>query len=262
MTVDFFCLHDKAQIEGFLRTRTDLHIYELGDLDDFFWPHTVWFANRSDKEISALCLLYVGQSQPTLLALGSPGPLVTLIKSISGLLPNWFYAHVSPGVEAAFDKTFQLEPHGDHLKMSLKNPTKLLSTGTPRAVRLTPENLGEVLQLYRESYPGNWFDPRMLETREYFGIREGAKLVSIAGVHVFSPALRVAALGNITTHPGFRKKGLGKMVTRELCLSLLKQVDHVGLNVAANNQPAISCYKKLGFEIVAQYREFGVSKIP
>ena len=260
MATDFFSIHDKATIAAFLRKRTDLHIYEIGDLDEFFWPHTLWFADAPDQQMSALCLLYVGQSQPTLLALGDPAPLVALIRSLSGLLPNWFYAHVSPGVEAAFDKVFQLEPHGNHLKMSLKNPTRLLGTDAPRAVRLGPEDLGEVLQLYRESYPGNWFDPRMLETREYFGIREGPRLLSIAGIHVFSPAFRVAALGNITTHPDFRAKGLGKQVTKELCLSLLKQVDHVGLNVAADNQPAISCYRKLGFEIVAQYREFGVSR--
>ena len=37
------CLHDKAVIEGFLRRNPLLHIYPLGDLDDFFWPHTTWY---------------------------------------------------------------------------------------------------------------------------------------------------------------------------------------------------------------------------
>jgi len=257
----WYSLHDKSAIEGFLRRNTDLHLYELGDLDEFFWPHTLWFADAKAPPFTAICLLYIGPSQPTLLALGEQAPLITLLRNISDLLPVWFYAHVTPGVEAAFEGAFQLEPHGEHLKMSLNYPTKLLGTEPPRSVRLGPEDLPEVLQLYRESYPGNWFDPRMLETREYFGIREAGRLVSIAGIHVYSPALRVAALGNITTATSHRKQGLATITTRELCLSLMQKVDHVGLNVAADNHAAIACYRKLGFEIVAPYREFNVHRL-
>lgn len=259
---DFHCLHDKAVIEAFLRQNTDLHLYEIGDLDEFFWPQTLWFARRQENQISALCLLYVGQTQPTLLAFGDPFPLTDLIRSISSLLPQWFYAHVSPGVEAAFLGKFQLEPHGNHLKMSLKKPAFIKSLENSGSARLGPENLAEVLQLYRDSYPGNWFDPRMLETREYFGVRKGPRLVSIAGIHVYSPVHRVAALGNITTAPAFRQKGLATLATRDLCRSLLEKVDHIGLNVAADNHAAISCYKKLGFDVVAPYAEFSVHKLP
>jgi ribosomal protein S18 acetylase RimI-like enzyme len=262
MPVDFLCLHDKATIEAFLRRQTELHLYEIGDLDDFFWPHTLWFARPEGSSINALCLLYVGQSQPTLLALGDAGPLTELVKSISGLLPSWFYAHVSPGVEAGFKGKFSLEPHGDHWKMSLLKPTAILGVGSPRAERLGPEHLEEVLVLYRDSYPGNWFDPRMLETREYFGVRDGKRLVSIAGIHVFSPVHRVAAVGNIATAPSHRKRGLAAIATRALCLSLLDKVDHIGLNVGAANKDAIKCYRRLGFETVAPYREFSVHKLP
>ncbi|HNW35350.1 MAG TPA: GNAT family N-acetyltransferase [Candidatus Ozemobacteraceae bacterium] len=258
---DFYCLHDKAVIEAFLRKQTDLHLYELGDLDDFFWPRTLWFANGRGCEISALCLVYVGLSLPTVLAFGDPAPLIALIKSVSDLLPNWFYAHVSPGVEAAFGGTFRLDPHGKHLKMSMKVPLRILGAEGSCAVRLGPEHLAEILQLYQESYPGNWFDPRMLDTREYLGIRDGSRLVCIAGIHAVSQVSRVATLGNITTLPSHRKKGLATIAIRELCLALLKKVDHIGLNVAADNLAAIACYRKLGFEVVASYLEFGVQKI-
>jgi hypothetical protein len=39
-------LHDKGEIEAFLRRDVSLHIYEIGDLDDVFWPHTTWYALR------------------------------------------------------------------------------------------------------------------------------------------------------------------------------------------------------------------------
>ena len=35
-----------------------VHAYALGDLDDFFWPHTRWFAWAPDGVIEQLVLLY------------------------------------------------------------------------------------------------------------------------------------------------------------------------------------------------------------
>ena len=43
-----------------------------------------------------------------------------------------------------------------------------------------------------------------------------------------------------------------------LCKSLLKEIDHIALNVKATNRPAISAYKALGFERTAAYREFTI----
>jgi ribosomal protein S18 acetylase RimI-like enzyme len=45
-----------------------------------------------------------------------------------------------------------------------------------------------------------------------------------------------------------------------LCQSLLEKVEHVGLNVKADNDAAIACYRKLGFEVVAPYGEFTVEQ--
>ncbi|MEJ7708630.1 MAG: hypothetical protein WKF84_01940 [Pyrinomonadaceae bacterium] len=33
------CLHSKVEIERLLRRNLYLHLYALGDLDDFFWRH-------------------------------------------------------------------------------------------------------------------------------------------------------------------------------------------------------------------------------
>jgi ribosomal protein S18 acetylase RimI-like enzyme len=66
----------------------------------------------------------------------------------------------------------------------------------------------------------------------------------------------VAALGNITTHPQFRGHGLVKVVSAKLCQALLQKVEHIRLNVRADNQSAIACYTKLGFETIATYEEY------
>jgi hypothetical protein len=44
-------LHDKATIERVLRRNVYLHLYSIGDLDDFFWPYTVWYATADGAEI-------------------------------------------------------------------------------------------------------------------------------------------------------------------------------------------------------------------
>jgi predicted GNAT family acetyltransferase len=99
----------------------------------------------------------------------------------------------------------------------------------------------------------------MLQTGFYYGVRRGPDLVSVAGVHVYSRPYQVAALGNITTRPDARGRGLATAATARLCQELLRAgVEHVGLNVKADNRAAIACYEKLGFERVAGYGEYTV----
>ena len=143
--------------------------------------------------------------------------------------------------------------------MALTEPVRLAGVDTTTTVFLSLNDLPDILSLYERSYPGNWFDPRMLETGHYFGLRQGGQVASIAGVHVYSPTYGVASLGNITTDPAYRGHGFGRAVTARLCQSLLKTVDHIGLNVKADNQAAIHLYQQLGFEIIASYGEYMVT---
>jgi len=252
-------IHSKEEIERFLRRDTFGHIYEIGDLDDFFWDRTVWYGLKDGGELRQMALLYVGTGLPALLALtGDEGRavMVELLQSIAPVLPSRFYAHFSGGLVDVFANRFSVVPHGDHVKMGLMDRSRLDSVSKSGVFRLAGRNLDELAKLYEESYPGNWFDPRMLETGQYFGLRREGTLVSVAGVHVYSPRYRVAALGNIATRPALRGRGFATAVIAELCRSLLLSVDHVGLNVKSDNLSAIGCYQRLGFEQNAVYGEY------
>lgn len=61
----------------------------------------------------------------------------------------------------------------------------------------------------------------MIETGHYLGAFEGEEVVAIAGVHVYSERHRVAALGNVATHPRRRGQGLATAVTAALFRQLL-----------------------------------------
>lgn len=256
-------LTDRDEIAAFLRRDTFLHLYEIGDLDDFFWPHTTWYGLRvksTGGNLTAVALLYHATDLPVLLALSAPplAPLADLIAVIRPELPPRFYSHLSGDLARALVPAYRAEPHGTHLKMALHDPARALAADAAAkaaAVQLTPADRPAIDALYRASYPGNWFDARMLETGQYFGIWEGSELVSVAGVHVYSARHRVAALGNVTTRPDRRGRGLARVASARLVRSLLATTDHIGLNVAAGNAAAIACYERLGFARIGSYEE-------
>lgn len=258
MNMKAICLHDKDEIAAFLRRDAARHVYGIGDLDDFFWPYTTWYAHKDGEQITQIVLIYAGTDLPVLLAIAEEpaDSMRTLLRALMHLLPRRFYTHLSEGLESAFADDYAIEPHGMYHKMALVDRARLAAVDTSATIRLAGADLPELGAFYEASYPGNWFDPRMLETGHYYGLRQDGKLVSVAGVHVYSPRYRVAALGNITTHPAFRGRGLAQVVTGRLCQSLLESVDLIGLNVSADNAAAIACYERLGFEQVARYGEY------
>lgn len=250
------CLHDKDRIAAFLRRSPALNVYLIGDLDDFFWPYTQWYGLEEGGELREVALIYAGTSLPVLLALGEdPAAMRELVRGIAHLLPPRLYTHLGEGVLEELSETYAAEPYGAHLKMALAERGRLEAADTMGAVRLGPGDLDEVLAFYAAAYPDGWFDPRMLETEQYFGVRHGGALASVAGIHVYSPAYAVAALGNIATLPELRGRGLAGAAAAATCRSLLERVSVVGLNVRADNAPAIACYRRLGFEPVATYDE-------
>ena len=50
--MEVVCLHDKEEIETFLRRNTFLHLYEMGDLGNFFWQYTTWYAFTEQQRVS------------------------------------------------------------------------------------------------------------------------------------------------------------------------------------------------------------------
>lgn len=199
-------LHDRERLATFLRRDAPLHLYALGDLDDFFWPHTLWFGLEIDGALRQVVLGYMAPEHLVFHALtgDSVAEMRPLLAGVRHLLPPRVYAHLTPGLRAVLAGAYHLVPHGDYDRMILAEPTRLAAVDVAATERLSAANLTELQALYAASYPGNWFDPRMLETGHYYGLRAAGVLVSVAGVHVYAPAQRAAALGNIVTHPAAR----------------------------------------------------------
>jgi hypothetical protein len=104
-------LKDKTKIEALLRKNAELHVYSLGDLDDFFWPCTTWYGWASNGDLQDVVLVYAGTGLPTVVGIGEqPGTLAARMCEAVPLLPQRFYAHLSPGVEEVFRGTHQIDP--------------------------------------------------------------------------------------------------------------------------------------------------------
>jgi predicted GNAT family acetyltransferase len=252
-------VRDRALIERFLRRRPAVHAYELGDLDDFFWPHTRWLTWQPEGQIEQLALLYDEPDPTVLLALAEPPEesATSFLRSLAAQLPTRLYAHLSPGLVPALAPS--LLPVGEpasHLKLGLVDPERLDVPGMDDVELLTSAELDEVERFYERAYPGTWFQARMLETGRYVGIRRDGQLECVAGVHVWSPTWRVAALGNVATLPAARGAGLATAACARLCRILLDDgIDVISLNVHADNAAAIRAYEKLGFAHAAHYVE-------
>lgn len=250
---------DKHRLENYLRRCPELNYYHLGDLDDFFWPDTRWYISEKENTIDAVVLLYTAGDPIVLLAIVNDNQprLSQLLENLIPSLPIQVYAHLSPGLESLFETTFSLEHHGEHYKMTLTNPDALDRIVTSEVIQLDEADLPRLEALYAAAYPGNWFNPRMLKTGQYVGIEDqNGVLLCAAGIHVYSPAYRVAALGNITTLPDQRGRGLATSATAGLCKQLLQSVDVIGLNVRTDNPAAIHAYQKAGFTISGVYNEW------
>jgi hypothetical protein len=87
-------LHDRDEIAHFLGQESERRAYELGDLDDFFWPYTIWYGLREQQELRQLLLLYIGTMTPTLLCTGKQQG-GELLEASRHLLPKRFYAHIT-----------------------------------------------------------------------------------------------------------------------------------------------------------------------
>ncbi len=256
---------DRVALAAFFRRDAALHAYALGDLDEFFWPHTRWWAWDRGYGFEQVALLYQEPDVPVLLLLetGRPGDATAFAETLLPVLPDRIYVHLSPSLlpvfEASLETTVEAAPH---LKLGLRHLGPLTTPVDPRVAVLTPDELPEIEAFYAAAYPGSWFEPRMLETGRYLGLREDGELLCIAGLHVYSPAYKVAALGNVATAPGARGRGLARELCARLCTLLRDDdgVDTVALNVHADNAPAIAAYRRLGFVEAGRYVEAGFAR--
>ena len=230
--------------------------YHIGDLDPFFFPSCTWYGRMEDKTLADIVLVYRGPSTPTVLAFSMTSSMPQLVHAIKDELPDRFFCHYQKELEHELVSSFRMTPFGTHQKMDFHGfPIDLTLTDEHDCIQLTHGDEPQLRTLYQIAYPGNYFDPQMLTTGKYYGVKKDEEVLAVAGVHVYSRTYRIATVGNVTTHPRMRNRGLAKRCVVTLLKTLEPEVDFIGLNVKADNYPAISLYHAIGFKTASTYEE-------
>ena len=126
----------------------------------------------------------------------------------------------------------------------------------PRAARLTAGDVAALARLYADGEATgespDFFYSSMVTDGVFFGVYEGGDLIAAAGTHLVARDESAAAIGNVYVRRDRRGRGLGRLVTSAV-LHELRDLETVGLNVRADNAPAIRLYESLG---LVRYCEF------
>lgn len=121
------------------------------------------------------------------------------------------------------------------------------SEGTPVASEvdeLAPADVPEMMHLADLTKPGP-FAPRTIELGPYIGIRDGGRLVAMAGERLrFDGYTEISA---VCSHPDHRGRGYSTLLVNTLMRQILDRGDIPFLHVFDDNTKAIALYRKLGF---------------
>lgn len=254
-----------ARVRRFLSRDPFATAYMLGDLDPIYAPFCSWWIasegghngdGGASKRDVAVLQVYTGLSAPVVLTHGTGSGIAAILAGFIGELPQRAHVHMSPDHLAILDQHFSLDRLRPMVRMGLH--AGRLAAGAPgedgsvagyRPVeRLSHRDTGDIIEL-SQHYPDSFFEPHQLSTGQYYGVRtvEGA-LIALAGVHIVSRTDRLAAIGNVVTHPDHRGRGLSTRTTRHLCRELAREgIELLALNVERRNTSAMRVYEKLGF---------------
>lgn len=132
----------------------------------------------------------------------------------------------------------------------LRIPTLQLLAGdlapAPDAAIITlgDADVEEMLELTKLTEPGP-FLPRTHELGTYVGVRQGSRLVAMAGERFQMPGW--TEISAVCTHPDARRQGLGAALSLRVAQNIRARGDEAFLHVIETNEAARLLYESIGF---------------
>jgi ribosomal protein S18 acetylase RimI-like enzyme len=123
-----------------------------------------------------------------------------------------------------------------------------VSADDPRIELLGESDAADMAALAHATEPGPWSSATH-RYGEFYGIRIGGRLASMAGERLRLP--RLAELSGVSTWPEFRGQGLAAALVRRVVRGFVERGDTPFLHCYAANVGAVALYDKLGFRIRA-----------
>ena len=120
-----------------------------------------------------------------------------------------------------------------------------------RIVELTAADARQMLELAALTQPGP-FLPRTHELGAFFGVKDGARLVAMAGERMKLPGF--TEVSGVCSHPDVRGRGLAGELSRVVATRILARGEVPFLHAYATNSRAIRLYESLGFRLRCEMR--------
>jgi len=118
------------------------------------------------------------------------------------------------------------------------------SASSPQVLELGAKDSPDMLELTALTKPGP-FGPRTHELGHYVGIRDGGKLVAMAGERLKVPGY--TEVSAVCTHPDHLGRGYAGLLMSEVMRRIRERGEIPFLHVRADNTRAIAIYERLGF---------------
>jgi len=261
-------LTDKAAILSFLETDRGYAAYLIGDLEPALFADCTWAGatrtGRGDAQmgrVEALVLHYRGLDPAAFVLMGEPEGLRAILNH--ALAPERVYLTCRPerlDLTREFYTWDEITPmwrmvlSPAHFKPTWDVPDQAI------LAPLRPAHIAQINELFVLG-GGLAFSPAQVELGVFYGVLDEGALVAVAGTHLVSPTYSVAAIGNVFTHPDYRRRGYGTLATSAVSAELRRRgIQTVVLNVAQENALALRIYEKLGFERYCPFLEGPATK--
>lgn len=241
---------DRAQLRAFLERDRLFAAYAICDLEDREFGRTRWGAAFDGDELVAVALEYSGLTPQPLFVMGARDGIEAILREL--VRPRAAYVAALTEDLPAVEALYRVDAGPPMVRMWVDRARFRPYPADVR--RLLPAEIGDLNRLYQLGF-ASWLPSSAIGEGVYYGIRAGGKLVAAAGTHVISPAARLAVVGNVLTHVGYRGRGYATAVTGAVTAELLRTCDQVALNVRSDNPPALQAYRRLGYAEHVRFEE-------
>ncbi len=250
-------LHDRGELLAMLTPHRPYAAYAIGQLQPHLFPRSEWWVARGAQG-QALLLSSHGGLGDALFALGPADSLEAILRLHPG--PRHAFLTCQPHQLETVKRYYILPEAYDMSRMRVGRETFTPMTGEARpfqgrARRLAGRDVRRVNRLYRSDGTPAFYTAQNIDDAVYYGAFDEDRLVAVAGTHVVSQPEGIGVIGNVFTHPRYRRQGLGTLVTSAVTRELLTSGREAVLSVEPSNEAAVRTYRRLGFREVARIIE-------
>ncbi|MCL4828561.1 MAG: GNAT family N-acetyltransferase [Caldilinea sp.] len=268
-------------------------VYAIADLQPAMAPYCRWRLH-DDGPAHAVALIFDGLEPPILFAAGDPDALVAALRDAP--LPKQVYLSVREEHAAAVSHWYdhhdvrrmwrmvlrgRVEERGSSgkrktgsvLEQTVPNPQSPISPSFDEPLHLRTSALKDGFRLRRLTgvdapavkalfahggpFTPDAFAAHQIESGVFYGVEYGAgELLAVGGTHIVDDTARVAAIGNMYTHPDCRGQGFASVVLGAIVTTLrANAIEMIALNVDQRNVGARRIYERFGFVVHCPFIE-------